>query len=165
MFFCEFCEISTNTFFYRTLLVDASECSSKENVSPIDIYLFQINDGNTRKMCETPSELTKKTPEWPSFVLAVLNFIAIFVQSEQWKHLKSFDKPRGKHLYWSLFFNNVTSLRAGILSKQKFLQRCFLVNFEKLLRTAFLKKTFGSCFCTSPKSSVNNLHEVTTKER
>ena len=31
---------------------------------PANIYLFKVNNKNTRKMCEICSKLTIKTPEW-----------------------------------------------------------------------------------------------------
>ena len=91
MFSCEFCEISKNTFPYRTLPVLASVlivtvlnitylnvCSLSENwlisasnseisLFPVisdSIYLFKVNNSNTRKMCEICSKLTIKTREW-----------------------------------------------------------------------------------------------------
>ena len=33
------------------------------NYNPHNIYLFQVNNGNTLKMCEICSKLTIKTPE------------------------------------------------------------------------------------------------------
>ena len=46
--------------------------------------------------------------------------------------LRNFSKFTGKHLYQSLFFNNLTLL------KKRLRHRCFPVNFEKFLRTDFL---------------------------
>ena len=41
--------------------------------SPIDIYLFIVNNSNTRKRCERCSKLTIKTPEQCSTVF-IVNF-------------------------------------------------------------------------------------------
>ena len=46
--------------------------------------------------------------------------------------LKNFTKFTGKHLYWNLFL-------IMLIIKKWLQQRCFIVNFVKCLRTAFLK--------------------------
>ena len=56
--------------------------------------------------------------------------------------LKNFPKFTGKYLCQSLFFNKVTGLRPGTLTKKRFWHRCFSVNFVKFLRTAFLQNTY-----------------------
>ena len=48
--------------------------------------------------------------------------------------LKSFDKFTGKHLSWSIFFNNVGGLRPGTLFK-RLQHRFFSGSFVKLYRT------------------------------
>ena len=53
----------------------------------------------------------------------------------------SFEKFTGKHLYQSLFFNEVADLRPVTLLKKRFWHRCFPVNFAKSLRTDFLQNT------------------------
>ena len=50
---------------------------------------------------------------------------------------KNFTKFTGKLLCQSLFFNKVAGLRPTILLKKTLWHRCFLVNFEKFLRTPF----------------------------
>ena len=40
-----------------------NEISIYKNVNPPNIYLFKINNRNTRKRCEICSKLTIKTPE------------------------------------------------------------------------------------------------------
>ena len=55
--------------------------------------------------------------------------------------LKNFIKFFWKHLYWSLF-NKVSDLRPTTLLKKRLQERCFQVNFVKLLRTTFLWNTF-----------------------
>ena len=52
--------------------------------------------------------------------------------------LRNFAKFTGKHLCQSLFFNKVAGLRPVALLKKRLWHRCFLVNFEKFLRTHFL---------------------------
>ena len=55
--------------------------------------------------------------------------------------LKNFIKFFWKHLYWSLF-NKVSDLRPTTLLKKRLQERCFQVNFVKLLGTTFLWNTF-----------------------
>ena len=62
--------------------------------------------------------------------------------------LKNVAKFTGKHLFQSLFSNNVASLRPATLLKMRFWHRCFLVTFARFVRTVFLKNTSGGCFCT-----------------
>ena len=51
--------------------------------------------------------------------------------------LRNFAKFTGKHLCQRLFFNKVAGRLAPLLKKSLW-HRCFLVNFEKFLRTSFL---------------------------
>ena len=46
----------------------------------------------------------------------------------------------GKRLFQGLYFNKVTGLRPGTLSKMRHWHRCFPLNFAKFLRTPFLTK-------------------------
>ena len=57
--------------------------------------------------------------------------------------LKNFSKFTGKHLCQSPFFNKVAGLRPATLFKKRIWQRCFPVNFAKILRTPFSP---GDCF-------------------
>ena len=57
--------------------------------------------------------------------------------------LKSFTKFTRKHLYQSLFFNNIADIRPATLLKKKLRHRCFPVNFVKLLWSPFLQNTCG----------------------
>ena len=44
---------------------------------PAGIYLFEVNNGNTRTMCEICSKLTIKTPEqyqWSRYGVFIVNF-------------------------------------------------------------------------------------------
>ena len=47
------------------------------NINPGNIYLFKVNNGNTRERCEICSELTIETPEqrqWRRSDVFILNF-------------------------------------------------------------------------------------------
>ena len=57
--------------------------------------------------------------------------------------LANFTKFTGKHLYQSLFFIKVASLRAATLLKKKLRHRFFPVNFVKFLRAPYLQNIFG----------------------
>ena len=52
--------------------------------------------------------------------------------------LRNFAKFTGKHVYQSLFFNNVAGLRSATLLKKRLWHRRFTVNFSKLLIIPFL---------------------------
>ena len=45
------------------IIIIACSSYSCNNSNPANIYLFKINDGNTRRRCERNSKLTIKTPE------------------------------------------------------------------------------------------------------
>ena len=47
--------------------------------------------------------------------------------------MKNLAKSTGKRLCRSLFFNKITSLRFATFLKKKLRQKCFFVNFAKLL--------------------------------
>ena len=51
--------------------------------------------------------------------------------------LRNFTKFTRKHLYQSLFFNNVAALRPATFLKIILCHSCFPVNFVKFLRTPF----------------------------
>ena len=52
---------------------------------------------------------------------------------------RNFAEFTGKHLCQSLFFNKIVGLRPATLLKKRLWNRCFPVNFAKLLRTPFLQ--------------------------
>ena len=52
--------------------------------------------------------------------------------------LKNFAKLTGKHLHGSLFSNTVAKWRSFSL-KKRLLDRCFPVNFAKILRARFYR--------------------------
>ena len=62
--------------------------------------------------------------------------------------LRNFAKFSGKHLCLGLSFDKIPGLRPATLLKERLWHRCFLVNFEKFLRTPFLQNTSGGCFCS-----------------
>ena len=62
--------------------------------------------------------------------------------------LRNFVKFTGKDLCQSLFFNKVAGLRPATLLKERLWQRCFPVNFTKLLGTLFLYTLVRSAFRT-----------------
>ena len=46
-----------------------------------NIYMFKVNDRNTRKMCDKCSKLTTKTPkrrQWRRFVVVIVNFVTFY---------------------------------------------------------------------------------------
>ena len=43
--------------------METSKSETARIISSADIYMFKVNNGNTRKMCEICSKLTIKTPE------------------------------------------------------------------------------------------------------
>ena len=56
--------------------------------------------------------------------------------------LQNFTKFTGKDQCRSLFFNKVAAgLRPATLLKKRLRHMCFLVNFDKFLRTPFLQNT------------------------
>ena len=54
----------------------------------------------------------------------------------------------GKHLCQSLFFDKCAGVSPATLLRKRLWHGCFLVNFEKFLRTPFLQNTSGGCFWT-----------------
>ena len=78
--------------------------------------------------------------------------------------LRNFSKFTGKYLCQSFFYNEAASLRPW--------HRCFLVNFEKFLRTPFLQNSSGRLFLPQETNhwtllpsnkdfyEVKDLHEV-----
>ena len=60
--------------------------------------------------------------------------------------LRNFVKFTKKRLCQSLFFNKFAGLRPATLLKKRLLQRCFLVNFTKFLRTLFYRTPLDDRF-------------------
>ena len=68
--------------------------------------------------------------------------------------LKKFAKFTEKHLCWNLSLINLQSWRqllSATLLKKWLQHRRFSGNVVKFLRTSFLQKTFGGCFCSRKK--------------
>ena len=77
--------------------------------------------------------------------------------------LRIFAKFTGKkHLYQSLFLNEVAGLRPATLLKKKLGHRCFPVNFGKFLITPFLIEIFGK---SSRRLKVSNTALLITIQR
>ena len=62
--------------------------------------------------------------------------------------LRNFTRFTGKHLFQSLFFNNVAGPRSPTLLKKRPWHRCVPVNFVKILRTFFYRTPPRDCLCT-----------------
>ena len=61
VFFCEFCYTSKNIFFTEHLRTTELRCfiiNIKQSLVLASIYLFKVNNGDTRAMCEIYSRLT-----------------------------------------------------------------------------------------------------------
>ena len=72
--------------------------------------------------------------------------------------LKNFVILTEKHLCWSLFLIKLTPK-----TPKRLQHRYFLVNIAKFLRTPFLRKTSGGCFCCFKKfvHSQENIRLIT----
>ena len=76
--------------------------------------------------------------------------------------VRNFTKYTRKHLYQSLFFNNVAGLWPATLLKKRLWHRCFLVNFAKFPRTPFLTEHFWWLLLFSWHiSNANEICEIT----
>ena len=96
MFSCEFCEISNNTYSYRTPLVAASQCSGQ------NLYLFC-----KKVQCDVlVTYLYSKNRSWRS-----QTFLKIGV-------LKNFAIFTGKHACWSLFLIKLKTFSVATLFKR-----------------------------------------------
>ena len=61
--------------------------------------------------------------------------------------LRNFAKFTGKHVCQNLFFKKVAGLSPAALLQKRPWHRSFPVNLTKFLRTPFLQKSSGGCFC------------------
>ena len=71
---CEVWEINSDQLFCRA---SQSQCSEANAYTPAIIYLFTVNNRNTKARHETCSKLTIKTPErrhWPRSGVFIVNF-------------------------------------------------------------------------------------------
>ena len=64
--------------------------------------------------------------------------------------IKNCEKITGKHLRRILFFNKVAGLQPATLFKKRLQRRCFPVNFERFLRTAYLQNISGCLLLINP---------------
>ena len=147
VFYGEFCEISKNSFYYRTPLVAASvggllrlpSESHQVFLNRFPIKSFGILSFWYEHETERTLHRLKQSPE-------------VFYKKRCFSHqrcsvrkgiLRNFGKFTGKHLCQGLIFNNVVDLRPATFIKMRPWRRCFPVNFAKFLRTPFLQKTSG----------------------
>ena len=79
--------------------------------------------------------------------------------------LENFAKFTRKHLYQSLFFNNVTALSPATLLKKRLWHRCFSVTFAKFLRTPFLTEhlLFLLLHIRRKRTAIDRLNSFRTK--
>ena len=67
---------------------------------------------------------------------------------------KNFAKSKGKQIYRSSFFDEVSGLQATtLLSKKRLRCKCFPVNFSKFLRTPFLTENLLTTASVDTKNS------------
>ena len=102
--------------------------------------LVTENKFNKIRKISTFSLVTKRVK------LLSLQTEAFIQRSSVKKVLKNFEKFTGKYLCQSLFFNKVAELRPATSLKRRLWNRCFPVNFVKILRLLFLQNTAGGCF-------------------
>ena len=153
MFYCQFCEISKNTFFYRTPPVAASEkCLETVFVFSVAVRGYRFNRGTLR--LEENEQLACYF-SWGRIFLTCLSLkpvgwmrIKLFRScnrrcSIKKGVLKNFAKCTGKHLHQSLFFFKVAALRPATLLKKRLWHGGFPVNFANFSRTPFLQNTSG----------------------
>ena len=69
---------------------------STYNRYPIGSYLFKVNNGNTRSMCEIYSKLIVKTPEWRHWQL--IAHTKTFKNFQKLRHFKFFSQNFTKNL-------------------------------------------------------------------
>ena len=86
------------------------------------------------------------------------SIIATFIHVQAFYNIgvpRNFANFTGKHLYHSLFLNNVADLRPVTLFKKRLWHRWFSVNFMKFLKTFFTEHlqaaAFASIFCEISK--------------
>ena len=64
----------TEILTYRAPFVWANLHTKYKNANPANIYLFKVNNRNSRKRCELLSKLTIKTPERRRSGVFIVNF-------------------------------------------------------------------------------------------
>ena len=122
---------------------------------PANIYLFKVNNRNSRKRFEICSKLTIKTPErsqWRRFVVFVANFkhiphlFLVFLLLTLNKQVvfcllnrhSSHSEVSSNKVVPKKFVKFFAGLRFATLLKKKLWHRCFPVNIAKFLKTRFL---------------------------
>ena len=72
--------------------------------------------------------------------------------------LKNFSILTGKHLCWSLFFNQFVVLQVCNFIKKRFQHRCFSVNIAKFLKTHILKKICERLLLNNVKPNFSSVY-------
>ena len=113
-----------------------------------NLYLFKVNNRNTRKSCEICSKLILLLTFTPFSSVSIVDSVdSVYIlrlyrwisrsSHRRWSVKKgvltNFAKLTGKHL----------CQRPATLLKKRLWHRCFPVNFAKFLRTPFLRNTSG----------------------
>ena len=97
----------------------------------------------TNKMQQMLTMNTKKEPPEVFYKKAVL---------------KNFSILTGKHLCWSLFFNQFVVLQVCNFIKKRFQHRCFSVNIAKFLKTHILKKICERLLLNNVKPNFSSVY-------
>ena len=135
MFSCEFCEISKNTFSYRTPPVAASGAlkflcgnhSARKTSGNMILNLILIS---WKLVTIERKELIK------SFIITIFKKQSPEVFCKK-RFSEKFCKIHRKAPVPESFFNKVDGMRAATLLKRRLWHRCLPVNFAKFLRTPF----------------------------
>ena len=72
--------------------------------------------------------------------------------------LKNFSILTGRHLCWSLFFNQFVVLQVCNFIKKRFQHRCFSVNIAKFLKTHILKKICERLLLNNVKPNFSSVY-------
>ena len=167
MFYCQFCEISKNTFFYRTPPVAASEkCLETVFVFSVAVRGYRFNRGTLR--LEENEQLACYF-SWGRIFLTCLSLkpvgwmrIKLFRScnrrcSIKKGVLKNFAKFTGKHLHQSLFFFKSSSTQACNFIKIETLARGFSGEFCKFFKNTFFTEhlwaTTSDCWTSTKRVS------------
>ena len=166
MFYCQFSEISQNTFYTKHLWTTASEFVTEMLIfrSSRSLMFFKLSVLKNFAILE-PLSNNKVADLLLHLRRLLLNFCGskyLFAaeygiycwQSHRFRSshqrcsvrkgvLRNFANFTRKHFCQGLFFNKVAGLRPATLLKKRIRHRCFPVNFAKFLRTPFLQNTFG----------------------
>ena len=137
----EFHDILRNTYFRRTTPVTASGICTNKSAAEAWICLVSFY-GGAKDFISTWVFLRRIT-----FFIKIEMFwhriFSIFQKQPPEVLLKSFAEFTGKQLKLLVSGLLVSGLRPATLLAKRISNRCFPVNFVKLLRTAFLQNTSG----------------------